>query len=581
MAEQIGNYNILKKIGAGGMAQVHLAVHKDVPNLKVVLKVLSDPRLVERFKQEADKLALLDGHGHICQIKHFFNHGDDIVIAMEYIDGSTIEDIIKNEDKMPLETATQTIASVLDTLAFAHQKGIYHRDIKPGNIMIDKRGRVKIIDFGIAKGDSDPNLTIAGSSCGTPAYMPPEQFNPTEDINYALTDIYAVGTTLFYMLTGSLPFEGDNAFALRDAKLFNDPVAPRSLNPDIPKELESIILKSIDKEPENRYQSVEEMKAAVEGLGIKKQADLTEHVVASQSPTPPPPTKAGKPNKKLIAIASVIGLFAAIIVSAYFIFTGDKAIIVPIPVPISPADNDTLDTATPEFQWQGQPGLTYTLEIADDGSFLSSEKVTGLSQPRYQETIDMADGRYYWRITAHDADKNASQPSAGTDFYIQAADELSPAEKDGTLSIQIKPSGSVFIDDSAYGAKRSSFSVNIPEGRHIIRVENKASTQKQFVDTVSIVAGETFRLSHTFTIPPADPVKQFGEIRVGSKPYIGAVIFIDGKPQERRTNTTFKVETGRHTIKAVLTIDGVEKEKTETIDVKKNGSHKLIFDFTE
>jgi len=217
MAEEfIGNYKILKKIGAGGMAQVFLAVHKDVPNLKVVLKILSDARLAERFRQEADKLALLDGHSSVCRIKHFFNHGDDFVIAMEFIDGQTLEDRIKDEGKLAIGDSLKIISDVLSTLEFAHQKDIFHRDIKPGNIMVDLMGQVKIIDFGIAKSKTDPNLTIAGTSCGTPAYMPPEQFNPTESINYAQVDVYASGTTLFYMLTGDLPFKGDNQFALRD-----------------------------------------------------------------------------------------------------------------------------------------------------------------------------------------------------------------------------------------------------------------------------------------------------------------------------------------------------------------------------
>ena len=192
MTEQlIGNYKILDKIGAGGMAKVYLAVHKDVPNLKVILKILTDSRLVERFKQEADKLALLDGNPNICRIKHFFNHGEDIVIAMEYIDGITLDKKIKTDGRITIDESLRIIRDVLGVLAFAHGKGIYHRDIKPSNIMLDSEGNVKVIDFGIAKAKSDPNLTIAGTSCGTPPYMAPEQFTPSEDTNYALVDVYA------------------------------------------------------------------------------------------------------------------------------------------------------------------------------------------------------------------------------------------------------------------------------------------------------------------------------------------------------------------------------------------------------
>lgn len=264
--QQIGSYKILRKIGAGGMARVFLAVHKDVPNLKVVLKILDDPRMVERFKQEADKLALLDGNSHICQIKHFFNHGDDIVIAMEYIDGVTLEQKIEENQRLAMPESLKIISDVLGTLEFAHQKGVFHRDIKPSNIMMDVSGNSKIIDFGIAKAKTDPNLTTAGTACGTPAYMSPEQFAPTEDIDYARVDIYAVGSTLYQLLTGACPFVEDNVFALRDAKLFRDPRRPRDLNSDIPKALEEIILKAIKRDPKERYQSTREMKDAIDTI---------------------------------------------------------------------------------------------------------------------------------------------------------------------------------------------------------------------------------------------------------------------------------------------------------------------------
>ncbi len=216
----IGNYKILKRMGVGGMAKVYLAVHEDVPNLKVILKILDDIRMGDRFKQEADKLALLDGHPNICRIKHFFSHGEETVIAMEYIDGMTLEEKIKSDTQLTLEEAVRIISEVLDTLSYAHEKKIYHRDIKPGNIMIDSSGNVKVIDFGIAKGEADPNLTVAGTACGTPAYMAPEQFDDSEGALNAQVDIYAVGVNLYYMLCGEQPFKGDNQFAIRDEKLF-------------------------------------------------------------------------------------------------------------------------------------------------------------------------------------------------------------------------------------------------------------------------------------------------------------------------------------------------------------------------
>ena len=584
MVEKIGDYNILKKIGAGGMAQVYLAVHQDVPNLKVVLKVLSDQRLVERFKQEADKLALLDGHGHICQIKHFFNHGDEIVIAMEYIDGSTLEDMVKNEGKLPPETAVQITISVLDTLFFAHEKNIYHRDIKPGNIMIDKRGHVKIIDFGIAKGDSDPNLTIAGSSCGTPAYMPPEQFNPTENINYALADIYAIGTTLYYMLTGDLPFKADNAFALRDAKLFNEPISPKSLNPNIPDPLEKIILTSISRDPEDRYASVEAMKQALQNLGLaEKNTDLTQHVVPAHSdtPTPAPPSKKSSSggSKKLPII---IGAAAVVIIAIalFFILGRETKIEIAAPTLLSPANGDTLTSAIPRLEWQGAPNNFYRLEIASDTLFAAPQIVPKLSITSFQPGVEMDDGDYYWRVQASDRSGNQGPYSAIATFVIAAEpQDTGAALATGQIEIRVAPAGDIFIDGRSYGEDKQKLSVKLNEGTHIIRIENGSSIQKRYTDTVMVSAIAPISVARTFTFPETPPGKEYGDLRIGSKPYIGAVIFIDGVLQDRRTNNTFRVETGRRIIKGVLTMEGVEHEKTDTVVVTKTGSNKLIFDF--
>ncbi len=281
MEEQyIGSYKIIRQVGSGGMAKVYLAVHKDVPSLQVILKVLSDPRLGERFRHEADKLALLDAHPNICRIKHFFTRGDDTVIAMEFIDGMTIDEYLQPGTRMPVKEAVRIVIEILDILSFAHEKGISHRDIKPSNVMLEKSGKVKIIDFGIAKGESDPNLTAAGTCCGTPAYMAPEQFTPTENTNYYMVDIYAVGTTLYRLLTGENPFKGDNEFAIRDAKLFDETPSPRKLNNQIPKKLDKIILKSMAREHKKRYSSANEMIDA-----LKQVIDISPKPVAQDERT--------------------------------------------------------------------------------------------------------------------------------------------------------------------------------------------------------------------------------------------------------------------------------------------------------
>ncbi len=585
--EYIGNYRILKKIGAGGMAQVYLGVHKDIPNLKVVLKILSDPRLVERFKQEADKLALLDGHGNICQIKHFFNHGDDFVIAMEYIDGVTLDDVIKEKGSLPVDESLQIISDVLSTLQFAHEKGIFHRDIKPSNIMIDSRGRVKIIDFGIAKAKTDPNLTIAGSSCGTPSYMPPEQFNPTEDIDYALVDIYAVGTSLFYMLTGKLPFTADNQFALRDAKLFNDPPKPRDLNSEIPKEVEGLILKALAKEPRDRYLSASEMKTAVDSMrGDAKVADLTEAIPPSLGATPTPsPTPKPRGKKSAFPKLLAIGLpvIIVVIIAVYWVFMRQPGptVLVP-PTPLSPTIDETVDTPTPIFAWQssGDENISYVVEYAADSMFTSASESPAVAASQYQVPGPLSDGRYYWRVLATDNRGNRSQPSAAIPFVISAGEQAAVNAK---LSISVNPRGDVYIDGQSYGKGKSIVDATLNPGTHVIRVINSGSKQKEYRDTVYLAAGEIRAAPYTFTFDNSSdrplPRADSGSVTIGSKPVVGGTIFIDGHVQELKTINTFRLPVGVHTIKVVLTVDDREMDKTDTVLIVKNSTVKKQFDF--
>jgi len=303
----------LKYIGSGGMAKVYLAVHKDVPNLKVVLKILSHSEHTDRFKQEADKLALLDNNPNICKIRHFFNHVDEFVIAMDYIDGPSLEEILDKKEETSVPDTLKMIVNIITALEPAHTKGIFHRDIKPSNIMFTKTGDLKIIDFGIAKGKSDPQLTIVGTAAGTPEYMAPEQFAAQEDLDYSKCDLYTIGTMLYKMLTGELPHKGANEFILRDAKLFDTPVRPSKLNKNINKELDNIIIKSIKSNPDERFNSLTEMKTEIQSIldnikGISPKSSL-------------PKTSSVKPSggglPKVIKLTSVLVAIGAVAFIGY------------------------------------------------------------------------------------------------------------------------------------------------------------------------------------------------------------------------------------------------------------------------
>lgn len=558
------------------MSTVFLAVHQDVPNLRVVIKLLSDPQMVERFRAEADKLALLDGNPHICQIKHFFNHGDDFAIAMEYIEGFALDEYVKKQGKMSVADAVRLTADVLKTLQFAHEHGISHRDIKPSNLMLDKQQRIKIIDFGIAKSETDPNLTVAGSSCGTPAYMAPEQFNPTEGTNYVLADIYAVGTTLYYLITGQLPFKGDNAFALRDAKLFTEPSKPRNINKEIPQELENIILKALAKNPEDRYSSAAEMQQALSGMGIdsktealKIPAELTRVEAASSR-------KTGF-NPLFIAIPGII----VAMVAAYLIFF-PKGIQAPeIPIPAEPGNGAQLESSTPILRWSisvGEGGL-YELVYADNPNFSDPRTIGGLTKAEYSMKKSLEPGQYFWKVRSVNKDRQRSEFSSAFSFTVPIIEAAIPQ---GELLISISPNGDLYLNNELKTRGENEMSFNLDTGQYFIRVENSKSRQKAFADTVKILAGEATSRNYRFTFPekkPKPPQEEYGYIRIGSMPKLGAEISIDGERQSNVTPYRFKLKAGRHIIMAVLEVDGRILTRTDTITVTSGSDDKYLFDF--
>jgi len=581
--EFIGNYRVVDMVGQGGMGKVYLAVHKDIPNLRVILKILSDPRLADRFKQEADKLALLDGHANICQIKHFFNHGDDLVIAMEYIDGETLDDKLREAGRIPLAEAAHIVCDMLAILSYAHERGVSHRDIKPSNVMIDKSEQVKIIDFGIAKSKSDPNLTMTGASLGTPAYMAPEQYIPNDDTNYDLADVYACGITLFQMTTGELPFKTDNEFLMRDAKLTTDPPKPRSLNAGISKPMEAIILKAIDKDPTKRFQTADEMRRAL------RQECREDEVRGSQPtesiPRTPIPSPTGR--RKPVARYGIIGGAVVVAVALIYWLFGRGPVAPDAPALLQPPQGAQFTVADSiAFQWEPTAGSggRYMIEYAADSLFEGMKKILSM-QGSFMFPPGLAPGTYYWRIIPATSDGLRGTKSERWSFVITATTELQ-----GRITIAVDPRGDIYINDSLLGRNTVTASASLDTGTYPIRIENRQSREKVIRDEVTLAGGDDITREFSFTFntapssgtaesKPAAPAKQ-GEVRVGSKPR-GAKIYVDGALQPVQTNNTVWLAPGRHIISVSLVLDGVEQVQVDTVQVTVDGVHKSLFEFEQ
>ena len=275
---QIGNYRIEREIGEGGMSHVYVgrtvAATDVLPaGYSVVLKVMSDELAGDvtarkRFIKEAQILSKLR-HRYITRFFEFINNESGAVLVMEFVEGTPVDVLLSERGALPVQDAISVCQCLLEALVYAHGKGIVHRDIKPANLIRENLGSVKVTDFGIAKikegggGSGQTVLTKSGFLLGTPHYMSPEQIREPKDAG-AKSDIYSSGVVLYEMLTGQLPFNSRSLPKLIDAIYRGEKQSPSALRPEIKKELEAIVLKSMHPRMDQRFETAREFFEALE-----------------------------------------------------------------------------------------------------------------------------------------------------------------------------------------------------------------------------------------------------------------------------------------------------------------------------
>jgi serine/threonine-protein kinase len=265
----LGRYEVGRLLGAGGMAEVYEG-HDRLLARRVAIKILlaqyaHDPAFLARFRREAQAAASLS-HPNIVGVFDTGSEGDTWFIVMEYIDGRTLKDIIRAEGALYWARAAEVAADVAGALAVAHARGIVHRDVKPGNVMLTTEGKVKVMDFGIARATAVPSITQTSAVVGTAQYIAPEQAQGLEVD--ARSDVYALGCCLYEMVTGQVPFTGPTPVAIAYRHVREDPTPPRALNPDVPVPLERVCLKAMAKRPEDRYQTAAELQRDLERVRV-------------------------------------------------------------------------------------------------------------------------------------------------------------------------------------------------------------------------------------------------------------------------------------------------------------------------
>jgi len=278
-----GRYRVLRRIGSGGMADVWLAEDTHLQR-QVALKVLhsrfaQDREFVERFRREAEAAAGLQ-HPNVVAV---FDRGDvegTYYIAMQHLEGRSLKDLI--DAGLTPEQAVGLIRQVLEGARFAHRHGVVHRDLKPQNVIVDAEGKATVTDFGIARAGAS-EITQAGSVMGTPHYLSPEQAQGFEVT--AVSDLYSVGVMLYEALTRRVPFEADSAVAIAMKQVSQPPQRPSSINPEISPALDAVVMRALEKEPGQRFQSADAFIAALDAAlkDPRGGADNT----ASFAPLPP------------------------------------------------------------------------------------------------------------------------------------------------------------------------------------------------------------------------------------------------------------------------------------------------------
>jgi predicted Ser/Thr protein kinase len=368
-----GRYEVGSQIGQGGMATIYLGTDR-LLRRTVAVKILAqrfarDQRFVTRFRREAKAAAGLN-HPNVVSVYDTGSEEGIHWIVMEHVEGDTLEEVLREGGGLAIRRALEIADALCRALAIAHAAGLIHRDVKPANVMIDAKGRVKVMDFGIARAIADATtLTGTGSVLGTASYLSPEQArgDPVD----ARSDVYSLGCVLYEMVAGRPPFIADTPVALAYKHVHEEPVPPSFINRALPAGLEAVVMKAIAKAPSDRHASAEAMGEAVTGVA-REQSVRVEAVGEDADPSPrdtvPLPEAGGPAHRsgRMWTPARAI----ALVLLAVTGFLGTRAVLGPAGVAIPDVKLLPRDRAVGRLQAAGFAATVVTVARNDVGGGL-------------------------------------------------------------------------------------------------------------------------------------------------------------------------------------------------------------------
>lgn len=313
IGQRLGSFLIEEKVGSGAMGVVFRAVHEPTGKIAAIKVITGEAEqktnVLKRFEREAEILKAFR-HKHIVRFLAVGRYQGTNYFAMEYVNGGTLEDVLDRRGFLPWREAVDYSIEILDALQYAHDRHVYHRDLKPSNLLLTGKNQIKLTDFGIAKDEGAEALTATGRTLGTAAYMAPEQIRGDPPISHK-TDLYAMGCLLFQMLTGHTPFKGNSAVVLMHQHLSEKPPRVSTKNPDVPRELDDLVLALMAKDPTKRPWDAQKVQHDLEDLAAR--ADRGEPIpmvfgggdapARLGAPIPSPPTQA---EPAVVGASSVI-----------------------------------------------------------------------------------------------------------------------------------------------------------------------------------------------------------------------------------------------------------------------------------